>query len=48
MTKVEVTIYRERQTVSTNWNKIMTGGDKGSEGRKVGTGMGGEDQEGLS
>lgn len=39
VTQVEVTTYRERQTVSSNWNKIMAGGgDKGSEGRKRGQG----------
>lgn len=26
VTQVEVTAYRERQTVSSNWNKIMAGG----------------------
>lgn len=26
VTQVEVTTYRERQTVSSNWNKIMAGG----------------------
>lgn len=37
MTKIEVTINRERRTLKyfSHWNDIMTGGDKYSEGRKL-------------
>lgn len=37
---------RDRHSGSSNWNKMMIGGDKGSEGREVGQGGAGR-QEGL-